>query len=209
MKKICLLISALTLFLSAMIFTGCDGENEFVAPKDTWVYKASNTNDNSFTYTWTSSDNQQKSVAFDIYVNYATKEDTLSFKSSGTANVKPGINILLVPADNSDESSLKELLKDATDVANICIFKSFGTSATASSSSTASDETTDDTNEKSINLSIPGLWTLIYNFNRFDKYTDKQFDQFTSGLTLVDTSTTLSWKRILYNMLGASLFNEQ
>lgn len=89
-------------------------------------------------------------------------------------------------------------MKDAANIDKICFFKAFG--------KTASAEKTDTTNsEKEISISST-LWTFIYNFNRFDKYTEKQFDQFTAGLTLVDGSTNLNLKRILYTIIGEKLF---
>ena len=41
MKKIFSLICALSALIFGALFTGCDADdNEFIAPKDTWVYRA-------------------------------------------------------------------------------------------------------------------------------------------------------------------------
>lgn len=204
MKKIMTAIGAMFILLTG-VFTSCDF-SDFVAPTDQWVWKSSKTSDTSFTYKWTSDEGTEKSVSFDIYVNYATKDSTLSFKNSGTADVKEGVNVLLVPSKDSDKSALEELISESTGVDEICIFKALGTKVSASSSESATDNT-ESSSDKQIEFSQT-LWTLVYNFNKFESYTDKQFDQVTESLTLASTSTKLSWKKVLYNMLGSQLFDD-
>lgn len=145
---------------------------------------------------------EKKTINFDVYVNYATKNDTLNFKNEGTKDVLEGMNVILVPDLTTEEakSNITELVKDAANINEICFFKAFGQKPKV--------EKTDTTNtEKDINISST-LWTLIYNFNRFDKYTEKQFDQFTASLTVVDESTNLNLKRVLYTIIGEKLFAE-
>lgn len=201
MKKIFSLICVLSALIFGAVFTGCDADdNDFIAPKDTWVYRAKSNSNHSIEYKWTSSDGTEKTINFDLYVNYATEEKTLNFNNKGTAEVKEGMNIILVPDLTTEKakSDITELVKDVANIDKICFFKAFEKKASA--------EPTDTTkSEKEINISST-LWTLIYNFNRFDKYTEKQFDQFTSGLTLVDGSTNLNFKRVLYNIIGEKLF---
>lgn len=193
MKKTFSLICVLAALICGAVFTGCDiDDNDFIAPKNTWVYRAKSNSNHSIEYKWTSSDNKEKTINFDVYVNYATKNDTLKFKNNDkAAEVLEGMNVILVPDLTPEEakSNITELVKDAANINEICFFKAFGQKPKV--------EKTDTTNaEKDINISST-LWTLIYNFNRFDKYTEKQFDQFTASLTLVDESTNLNLKRVL------------
>ncbi len=204
MKKTFSLICVLAALICGAVFTGCDlDEDDFVAPKDTWVYRAKSNSNHSIEYKWTSSDNTEKTINFDVYVNYATKNDTLKFKNNDkAAEVLEGMNVILVPDLTPEEakSNITELVKDAANIDEICFFKAFGQKPKV--------EKTDTTNaEKDINISST-LWTLIYNFNRFDKYTEKQFDQFTASLTLVDESTNLNLNRVLYTIIGEKLFVE-
>lgn len=203
-KKTFSLICVLAALICGAVFTGCDlDEDDFVAPKDTWVYRAKSNSNHSIEYKWTSSDNTEKTINFDVYVNYATKNDTLKFKNNDkAAEVLEGMNVILVPDLTPEEakSNITELVKDAANIDEICFFKAFGQKPKV--------EKTDTTNaEKDINISST-LWTLIYNFNRFDKYTEKQFDQFTASLTLVDESTNLNLNRVLYTIIGEKLFVE-
>ena len=117
MKKIFSLICALSALIFGALFTGCDADdNEFIAPKDTWVYRAKSNSNHSIEYKWTSSDGKEKTINFDVYANYATEEDTLNFNNNGTAEVLKGMNIILVPDLTTDEakSNITELVKDAT-----------------------------------------------------------------------------------------------
>lgn len=53
MKKIFSLICVLSALIFGAVFTGCDADdNDFIAPKDTWLYKSSSKSENSFTYSW-------------------------------------------------------------------------------------------------------------------------------------------------------------
>lgn len=203
MKKTFSLICVLAALICGAVFSGCDlDEDDFVAPKDTWVYRAKSNSNHSIEYKWTSSDNKEKTINFDVYVNYATKNDTLNFKNGGKAEVSEGMNVILVPDLTTEEakSNIIELVQDATNIDEICFFKAFGQKPKV--------EKTDTTGtEKDINISST-LWTLIYNFNKFDKYTEKQFDQFTKLHTLVDESTNLKLRRVLYTIIGEKLFAE-
>lgn len=203
MKKTFSLICVLAALICGAVFSGCDIEdNDFIAPKDTWVYRAKSNSNHSIEYKWTSSDNKEKTINFDVYVNYATKKDTLNFKNGGKAEVSEGMNVILVPDLTTEEakSNIIELVQDATNIDEICFFKAFGQKPKV--------EKTDTTGtEKDINISST-LWTLIYNFNKFDKYTEKQFDQFTKLHTLVDESTNLKLRRVLYTIIGEKLFAE-
>ncbi len=191
MKKIMTAIGAMFVLLAG-IFTSCD-LSEFIAPTDTWCYKESS-DSYSFSY-----DYNDKKVNFDIYVNYATKESTISF--SGTEKtVEPGLNVILIPdLETSDESTLKDLL-NATSLTNICLFQSFGTSFEAGNTESDSDTGT----KQSLTTTA---WTVIYNLNRFDDYSDKQISNLTKNLTLAADSK-ISWKKVLYNMLGSKLLDE-
>ena len=58
-------------------------------------------------------------------------------------------------------------------------------------------------------ISLSRIWTLIYNFNKFEKVPTPTMNNLTSNYTLIkDFKNTLNWKRVLYNMLGDKLFNE-
>ncbi len=203
MKKTFSLICVLAALICGAVFTGCDiDDNDFIAPKNTWVYRAKSNSNHSIEYKWTSSDNKEKTINFDVYVNYATKTDTLNFKNGGEKKVLEGMNVILVPDLTTEEakSNITELVKDAANINEICFFKAFGQKPKV--------EKTDTTGtEKDINISST-LWTLIYNFNKFDKYTEKQFDQFTKLHTLVDESTNLNLRRVLYTIIGEKLFAE-
>ena len=69
-----------------------------------------------------------KTIKFDVYVNYATGNSTLNFKSNGIANVLEGMNVILVPDLTTEEakSNITELVKDAANIDEICLFYSFG-----------------------------------------------------------------------------------
>lgn len=195
-----IILSAAAILAGCLFISGCDLADEFTAPKDTWVYKESTKSDNSFTYTWGEGENE-KSVNFDLYVNYATKNAELSFKdSTEKTQVTPGLNVILVPSKSNSSAQkgyLTELL-DSADIDNIAMFKSFGTTADASKS--------DSKPGKPIPLS--GIWTLVYNFNRFESMGNKSIKNTVETLTLINNVPKLNWKRVLYNMLGEKLFSE-
>lgn len=191
MKKIMTAIGAMFILLTG-VFTSCDF-SDFVAPTDQWVYKESS-DSYSFSYEY-----NEKKVNFDIYVNYATKESTISF--SGTEKtIEPGLNVILIPdLETSDTGALRELL-NATNLDNICLFQSLGTSFEAGDTESDSDSGT----KQSLTTTA---WTVIYNLNRFDDYSDKQISNLTKKLTLA-ADTKISWKKVLYNMLGSKLLDE-
>ena len=196
-----IILSTAAILAGCLFISSCDGvADDFIAPKDTWVYKNSTKTDNSFTYTWGEGKNE-KSVNFDLYVNYATKDAKLSFKNATEkTQVTPGLNVILVPSENNNDTqknSLKDLL-EITGVDNIAMFKSFGEQSVAS-------ESESDTG-KSISLS--GIWTLVYSFNRFESMGSKSISNTVSNLTLITDVKNLKWKRVLYNMLGDKLFSE-
>lgn len=195
-----IILSTAAILAGCLFISSCDIANDFIAPKDTWVYKDSTKSENSFTYTWVEGENK-KSVNFDLYVNYATKDAELSFKNATEKTpVTPGLNVILVPSANNDDNQknyLKELL-NRTGVDNIAMFKSFGEQSEASASES-------DTG-KSISLS--GIWTLVYKFNRFESMGSKSISNTVSDLTLITDVKNLNWKRVLYNMLGDKLFSE-
>ena len=196
-----IILSAAAILAGCLFISGCDNiADEFTAPKDTWVYKDSTKSDKSFTYTWGEGENE-KSVEFDLYVNYATKDTTVNFDGT-PAEVKPGVNVILVPSannNNDQKNYLKELL-EISGVDNIAMFKSFGEQSVASESESESDP------GKSISLS--GIWTLVYKFNRFESMGSKSISNTVSDLTLITDVKNLNWKRVLYNMLGDKLFSE-
>ena len=198
-----IILSTAAILAGCLFISSCDIGDDFIAPKDTWVYKESTKSDNSFTYTWGEGENK-KSVNFDLYVNYATKDAELSFNNAPEkTQVTPGLNVILVPSannNNDQKNYLKELL-EISGVDNIAMFKSFGEQSVASESESESDP------GKSISLS--GIWTLVYKFNRFDKVSTPIMNKLTSEYTLItEVKETLNWKRVLYNMLGEKLFSE-
>lgn len=204
MKKTFSLICVLAALICGAVFSGCDlDEDDFVAPKDTWVYKENSKAKNSVEYQWNDSNGTTKTIKFDVYINYATGNSTLNFKSTDTANVLEGMNVILVPDLTTEEakSNITELVKDAANIDKICLFYSFGNNPEAA------DKAGDDATVKPIHLTST-LWTLIYNFNRFEKYSDKHLETLTKSLTLVSPSTKLNQKRILYNIIGEKLFAE-
>lgn len=204
MKKTFSLICILAALICGAVFSGCDlDEDDFVAPKDTWVYKENSKAKNSVEYNWNDADGNTKTIKFDVYVNYATKNSTLNFKNEGTKEVLEGMNVILVPDLTTEEakSNITELVKDAANIDKICLFYSFGNNPEAA------DKAGDDATVKPIHLTST-LWTLIYNFNRFEKYSDRQFENYIKSLTLVHPSTKLNQKRILYNIIGEKLFAE-
>ena len=191
-----IILSAAAILAGCLFISGCDNiADEFTAPKDTWVYKDSTKSDKSFTYTWGEGENE-KSVEFDLYVNYATKDATVNFNGT-PAEVEPGVNVILVPTSDTKLDVLKELV-DATGI-EVALFYSFGEKAEAAADSTESKK----------EISLSGIWTLIYNFNRFEKVPTPTMNKLTSDYTLITkVKETLNWKRVLYNMLGEKLFSE-
>lgn len=199
MKKIFVLFSALTTLLCGLVFTSCDGlDDDFIAPKDKWVYKTGKA-DNSFEYTW-GEEGSEKTVKFDLYANMATKEATVTFKNGTEKTVKPGLNVILVPKAETelDKAAVTELLSLQEYVGDVAVFYSFGKEADASKG--------DNEEGKTVNLST--LWTLIYNFNKFEDMGSKAMSTTTENLTLASDIGNLNFKRILYNMLGDKIFGE-
>lgn len=190
-----IILSTAAILAGCLFISSCDIGDDFIAPKDTWVYKASTKSDNSFTYTW---DDGNKSVNFDLYVNYATKDAELSFKNATEKTpVTPGLNVILVPTSDTKLDVLNELV-DAADI-EVALFYSFGENAEAEADSTESGK----------KISLSGIWTLVYNFNRFESMGSKSISNTVSDLTLIkNVKDTLNWKRVLYNMLGDKLFSE-
>lgn len=195
-----IILSTAAILAGCLFISSCDIGDDFIAPKDTWVYKESTKSDNSFTYTWGEGENK-KSVNFDLYVNYATKNTELSFKNATEKTpVTPGLNVILVPSannNNDQKNYLKELL-EISGVDNIAMFKSFGEQSEASESES----------DPGKSISLSGIWTLVYNFNRFESMGSKSISNTVSNLTLITDVKNLNWKRVLYNMLGDKLFNE-
>ena len=192
-----IILSTAAILAGCLFISSCDIGDDFIAPKDTWVYKESTKSDNSFTYTWGEGENK-KSVNFDLYVNYATKDAELSFKNATEKTpVTPGLNVILVPTSDTKLDVLNELV-DAADI-EVALFYSFGENAEAEADSTESGK----------KISLSGIWTLIYNFNKFEKVPTPTMNNLTSNYTLItEVKETLNWKRVLYNMLGDKLFNE-
>ena len=192
-----IILSTAAILAGCLFISSCDIGDDFIAPKDTWVYKESTKSDNSFTYTWGEGENK-KSVNFDLYVNYATKDAELSFKNAPEKTpVTPGLNVILVPTSDTKLDVLNELV-DAVDI-EVALFYSFGENAEAEADSTESGK----------KISLSGIWTLVYKFNRFESMGSKSISNTVSDLTLIkNVKDTLNWKRVLYNMLGDKLFNE-
>ena len=192
-----IILSTAAILAGCLFISSCDVAGDFIAPKDTWVYKESTKTDNSFTYTWGEGENK-KSVNFDLYVNYATKDAELSFKNATEKTpVTPGLNVILVPTSDTKLDVLNELV-DAVDI-EVALFYSFGENAEAEADSTESGK----------KISLSGIWTLVYNFNRFESMGSKSISNTVSDLTLIkNVKDTLNWKRVLYNMLGEKLFSE-
>ena len=191
-----IILSTAAILAGCLFISSCDIGDDFIAPKDTWVYKNSTKTDNSFTYTWGEGKNE-KSVNFDLYVNYATKDAELSFKNATEKTpVTPGLNVILVPTSDTKLDVLNELV-DAADI-EVALFYSFGENAEAEADSTESGK----------KISLSGIWTLVYNFNRFESMGSKSISNTVSNLTLITDVKNLNWKRVLYNMLGDKLFSE-
>ena len=192
-----IILSTAAILAGCLFISSCDIANDFIAPKDTWVYKDSTKSENSFTYTWGEGENK-KSVNFDLYVNYATKDAELSFNNAPEKTpVTPGLNVILVPTSDTKLDVLNELV-DAVDI-EVALFYSFGENAEAEADSTESGK----------KISLSGIWTLVYKFNRFESMGSKSISNTVSDLTLIkNVKDTLNWKRVLYNMLGDKLFSE-
>ena len=192
-----IILSTAAILAGCLFISSCDIGDDFIAPKDTWVYKESTKSDNSFTYTWGEGENK-KSVNFDLYVNYATKDSTLTLNET-SADVKSGVNVLLVPTSDTKLDVLNELV-EATGI-KVALFYSFGEKADA--------EAETDSTESKKEISLSRIWTLVYNFNKFEKVPTPTMNNLTSNYTLIkDFKNTLNWKRVLYNMLGEKLFSE-
>lgn len=197
MKKIFKILTAAVVLAGGLFLTSCDSTSDWIAPKDTWVYKSSTKSDNSFTY---KSSDGSKSVSFDLYVNYATKDSTVTFKDS-TADVKTGMNVILVPQTKTDAERdyLKELL-EASNIDDIAIFYSYGTSSAAANS--------DDSSTEGKTIDLGTFWTVIYNFNNFESMGTKSMSNTTANLTKITDLKNLNVKKVLYNMIGDKIFDE-
>lgn len=205
MKKIFSLICVLSALIFGAVFTGCDADdNDFIAPKDTWLYKSSSKSENSFTYSW-GEDENKKTVKFDVYINYATKEGSIKFNNETdetSQKVQPGLNVILVPQaeTENEKSSVKALfnLAESANIDQIAVYKSFEKEAQAGN---------DDSTAKPQTLGTTA-WTFIYNLNRFESMGTKSMSNEAKNLTLITEIGNLNWKRVLYNMLGDKLLGE-
>lgn len=188
MKKTFSLICVLAALICGAVFSGCDiDEDDFVAPKDTWVYKEGKS-ENSYVYSWKDADNNEKKVKFDVYINYATNENSIKFKgeTNETAQkVLPGLNVILVPqAETSEEKSNVQLLFDiaeASGIENIAIFKAFGTEPEVG-------EDDSSTSKQKIGTAV---WTSIYNLNHFEKMENKSITNTVANLSLIADTKNL------------------
>lgn len=204
MKKTFSLICVLAALICGAVFSGCDlDEDDFVAPKDTWVYKEGKSA-NSYVYSWTddADKNKKREVKFDVYINYATREASIKFKGGTEQKVLPGLNVILVPqAETSEEKSNVQLLFDiaeATGIENIAIFKAFGTET----------EVGDDDSSVSKQKIGATAWTFIYNLNNFEKMGTKSIANTVDKYSLIADTKNLKWKRVVYNLLGNKLLEE-
>lgn len=204
MKKTFSLICVLAALICGAVFSGCDlDEDDFVAPKDTWVYKEGKSA-NSYVYSWTddADKNKKREVKFDVYINYATREACIKFKGGTEQKVLPGLNVILVPqAKTSEEKSNVQLLFDiaeATGIENIAIFKAFGTET----------EVGDDDSSVSKQKIGATAWTFIYNLNNFEKMGTKSIANTVDKYSLIADTKNLKWKRVVYNLLGNKLLEE-
>lgn len=209
MKKTFFLFSAMAMLLCGLIFTGCDkDEDDFFAPKDTWVYKKSSTTDYSFEYKWKSgktegSEETEKTINLDAYIYYASQEKTLSVGQT-ELNLKEGINLILLPVSETQNETLKDLLNaaDVNALNNIYIFKSYGKTVNAED---------DSSKEKSIEVGTV-LWNIVYLANNFETYSDSTFNNIMKGKKSyndsVDNLKNLNFSRVIYNLLGEKLFSE-
>lgn len=207
MKKTFSLICVLAALICGAVFSGCDlDEDDFVAPKDTWVYKEGKS-ENSYVYSWTddADKNKKREVKFDVYINYATDETSIKFEGETNETAKkvlPGLNVILVPkAETSEEESNVRLLFDiaeASGIKNIAIFKAFGTET----------EVGDDDSSVSKQKIGTTAWTFIYNLNHFEKMGNKSITNTVANLSLIADTKNLKWKRVVYNLLGNQLFKE-
>lgn len=204
MKKTFSLICVLAALICGAVFSGCDlDEDDFVAPKDTWVYKEGKSA-NSYVYSWTddADKNKKREVKFDVYINYATNETSIKFKGGTEQKVLPGLNVILVPqAETSEEKSNVQLLFDiaeATGIENIAIFKAFGTEPEVG-------EDDSSTSKQKIGTTA---WTFIYNLNHFEKMGTKSIANTVDKYSLIADTKNLKWKRVVYNLLGNKLLEE-
>lgn len=207
MKKTFSLICVVAVLICGAVFSGCDlDEDDFVAPKDTWVYKEGKS-ENSYVYSWTddADKNKKREVKFDVYINYATDETSIKFEGETNETAKkvlPGLNVILVPkAETSEEESNVRLLFDiaeASGIKNIAIFKAFGTET----------EVGDDDSSVSKQKIGTTAWTFIYNLNHFEKMGNKSITNTVANLSLIADTKNLKWKRVVYNLLGNQLFKE-
>lgn len=194
----------MAMLLCGLIFTGCDkDEDDFFAPKDTWVYKKSSTTDYSFEYKWTSGETE-KTINLDAYIYYASQEKTLKVGQTDL-NLKEGINLLLLPDSKTQNETLKDLLNaaDVTDLNNIYIFKSYGKTVNAE----------DDSSTKKDNIEVGTvLWNIVYLANNFVTYSDSTFNNIMKGKKSYSDSVNdlknLNFNRVIYNLLGEKLFSE-
>lgn len=193
----------MAMLLCGMIFTGCDkDEDDFFAPKDTWVYKKSSITDYSFQYKWTSGETE-KTINLDAYIYYASQEKTLTVGQT-ELNLKEGINLLLLPVSETQNETLKELLNaaDVDDLNDIYIFKSYGKTVNAED---------DSSTKKDIEVGTV-LWNIVYLANNFETYSDTAFKNIMKGKKYYSDSANelknLNFSRIIYNLLGEKLFSE-
>lgn len=205
MKKTFSLICILAALICGAVFTGCDlDEDDFVAPKDTWVYKEGKS-ENSYVYSWTDAENKEKKVKFDVYINYATNESSIKFKGEKdetAQRVFPGLNVILVPnAETSEEKSNVQLLFDiaeASGIENIAIFKAFSTEPEVG-------EDDSSTSKQKIGTAV---WTSIYNLNHFEKMGNNSITKIVANYSLIADTKNLKWKRVVYDLLGNKLLGE-
>ena len=201
MKKLRLFLSAMLLVLAGCIFAACDLK-DLQGPTDEWIQKTGNDSDYSFEYEYS----EDVTIKFDLYVNYATKNTTVNFKDT-TAEVKKGFNVILVPKIESSSTDEKNALKtilnasDDTDLENLCLFYAYETSA-------KSGDSDDETSLDVVSLTSYA-WGLIYNFNSWDEVSNKTLNKIMENYNVATDLQNFKWEKILYDIIGNSLFNSK
>lgn len=193
MKKICLLISALTIFLCGMIFTGCEGSvlDELTGPTDKWCYK-------EFSY---GDDSTESATKFDCYCYYASSDKGVTMGSDSsnkatTVTLKKGLNIVIA----NNENSSNEIVTTATSGKTAFYLENI--SAGEDFTIEKSDGTTTTKNFKKI------IWNLIYSANSWETYSDSTFP-LTKSYTKYESVSSLkegfNLSRILKRMAANKL----
>ena len=180
MKKFLTMMTAAAVLLCGLVLTGCsNGNNPFLAPKDTWFRRQINYTNNSGQSTT-------------LYAYFCYSDNGFTGAESSVA-IQPGLTVVVTTINNTNNTIINEL------TASKYVLKTFSNTSNTVVGGTTADGT--DTETKSFKMSYT-KWCWMYNLIRMDQQngtiTPLKDD---SGFTELTDLTNFSWKKIMAEYL--------